>query len=246
MQKLLCLFYKRTHKAWQRVHESQDLRWILSDPTVLKLFSTIISLKSPRLEPGKPGLKVTGINGSSPLQSISFLGSWEGSSSWLKGRSSSPPLGKLKVKQPTCKTPEQSRWSDYRLSGACLSKLLCFRTKTRGIGESKKPTLLILSLLGSCMLSRDQLFVTLWATLWTTLPGSSVHEIFQTRILEWIAISYCRGSSQSRDRTHTSCVSCALQVDSYYWATGQFFGVMDIGPFKNPLKDLREGCSSHF
>ena len=158
MQKLLCLFYKRTHKAWQRVHESQDLRWILSDPTVLKLFSTIISLKSPRLEPGKPGLKVTGINGSSPLQSISFLGSWEGSSSWLKGRSSSPPLGKLKVKQPTCKTPEQSRWSDYRLSGACLSKLLCFRTKTKGIRDSKKPTLLILSLLGSRMLSHDSLW----------------------------------------------------------------------------------------
>ena len=27
------------------------------------------------------------------------------------------------------------------------------------------------------------------------LPGSSVHEIFQARILEWIAISFSRGSS---------------------------------------------------
>ena len=26
-------------------------------------------------------------------------------------------------------------------------------------------------------------------------PGSSVHEIFQARILEWVAISHCRGSS---------------------------------------------------
>ena len=31
------------------------------------------------------------------------------------------------------------------------------------------------------------------------LPGSSVHGTFQARILEWIAISYSRGSSQSRD-----------------------------------------------
>ena len=38
-------------------------------------------------------------------------------------------------------------------------------------------------------------------------PGSSVHGIFQARILEWIAISYSRGSSQPRDQTHVSCIS---------------------------------------
>ena len=32
-------------------------------------------------------------------------------------------------------------------------------------------------------------------------PGSSVHGIFQARILEWVAISFSRGSSQPRDRT---------------------------------------------
>ena len=32
-------------------------------------------------------------------------------------------------------------------------------------------------------------------------PGSTVHGIFQARILEWIAISYSRGSSQPRDQT---------------------------------------------
>ena len=32
-------------------------------------------------------------------------------------------------------------------------------------------------------------------------PGSSVHGIFQARILEWIAISYFRGSSQPRDES---------------------------------------------
>ena len=32
------------------------------------------------------------------------------------------------------------------------------------------------------------------------LPGSSVHEISQARILEWVAISFSRGSSQPRNR----------------------------------------------
>ena len=32
-----------------------------------------------------------------------------------------------------------------------------------------------------------------------SLPGSSVHEIFQARILEWVAMSLTRASSQPRD-----------------------------------------------
>lgn len=55
------------------VPESQDLRSVLSDPTVLVLFSAIISLKSSRLEPGRPG-SLLGIKGNSPLPSTSFLG----------------------------------------------------------------------------------------------------------------------------------------------------------------------------
>ena len=35
-------------------------------------------------------------------------------------------------------------------------------------------------------------------------PSSSIHGIFQARVLEWIAISFSRGSSQPRDRI---CVS---------------------------------------
>ena len=34
--------------------------------------------------------------------------------------------------------------------------------------------------------------------------GSSVHGILQARILEWVAISYSRGSSHPRDRTQVS------------------------------------------
>ena len=39
-------------------------------------------------------------------------------------------------------------------------------------------------------------------------PGSSVHGIFQGRILEWVAIFYCKGSSQPKDHTWVSCDSC--------------------------------------
>ena len=36
---------------------------------------------------------------------------------------------------------------------------------------------------------------TLWDAMDCSLPGSSVHGIFQARILEWVTISYSRGSS---------------------------------------------------
>ena len=39
------------------------------------------------------------------------------------------------------------------------------------------------------------------ATPWTIGLGSSTHGIFQARILEWVAISFSRGSSQPRDQT---------------------------------------------
>ena len=44
-------------------------------------------------------------------------------------------------------------------------------------------------------------------------PGSSVHGILQTRILEWVAFSFSRGSSPPRDQTPEK-ESLALQTDS--------------------------------
>ena len=38
-------------------------------------------------------------------------------------------------------------------------------------------------------------------------PGSSVHGILQARILEWVAISFSRGSSQPGDWTQISCIA---------------------------------------
>ena len=39
-------------------------------------------------------------------------------------------------------------------------------------------------------------------------PGSSVHGTLQARILQWIAVPSSRGSSQPRNRTHISGISC--------------------------------------
>ena len=40
-----------------------------------------------------------------------------------------------------------------------------------------------------------------------SLPGSSVHGIFQARVLEWVAISFSRGSSRPRDQTQVSRIA---------------------------------------
>ena len=39
-----------------------------------------------------------------------------------------------------------------------------------------------------------------------SLSCSSIQGIFQARVLEWVAISFSRGSSQSRDQTWVSCI----------------------------------------
>ena len=53
-------------------------------------------------------------------------------------------------------------------------------------------------------ISVDQLCLTLCDHMDCNLPGSSVHGILQARILEWVAISYFRGSSWPRDQTQIS------------------------------------------
>ena len=51
-----------------------------------------------------------------------------------------------------------------------------------------------------------QLCLTLWDPMDCSLPGSSVHGIFQARILEWVAIAFSRGSSRPRDWNRVSCI----------------------------------------
>ena len=70
----------------------------------------------------------------------------------------------------------------------------------------------------ACMLS---CFICVWlfVTLDCSLPGSSVHGIFQARILEWVAMSSSRGSSRPRDWTCVSWVSVIASGFFTHWTT---------------------------
>ena len=55
-------------------------------------------------------------------------------------------------------------------------------------------------------------------------PGSIVYEIFQVRILEWVAISFSKRSSWPRDWTCICCKSPALAGEFFTsWATSELF-----------------------
>ena len=55
--------------------------------------------------------------------------------------------------------------------------------------------------------------------LYCSPPVSSVHGLFQERILGWVAISFSRRSFYPRDLTHVSCVSCSARQVLYHCAT---------------------------
>ena len=62
--------------------------------------------------------------------------------------------------------------------------------------------------------SVTQLHLTLCTPVDCGLPGYSVRGILQARILEWVAISSSRASSQPRDPTCVSSHLLHLQADS--------------------------------
>ena len=61
-----------------------------------------------------------------------------------------------------------------------------------------------------------QLCLTLCNPMDCSLPDSSVHRTFQTRILEWVATSFSKGFSWPRDQTWVSCIAGWLFT---LWAT---------------------------
>ena len=90
---------------------------------------------------------------------------------------------------------EVGSWDDFGGICACSQRVI----------QGRGPLLRLLlaqcvQLLRSCP--------TLCKPMDGSLPGSSVPGIFLARILEWVAISFSRGSSQPRVWTQVSCVSC--------------------------------------
>ena len=64
--------------------------------------------------------------------------------------------------------------------------------------------------------SRSVVSNSLWPHGLYSLPGSSIDQIFQARILEWAAISFFSGSSRPRDLTQVSRIAGRLLT---IWAT---------------------------
>ena len=109
--------------------------------------------------------------------------------------------------------PENSLIQDLPLLGAQVSPFhqkafsvsfvsshICFLQKQTSLESvlAKMP----------CLCLRAQSDTTLCDAMDCSLSGSSIHRIFQARILEWFVISFSREFSWSKDRTWISRISC--------------------------------------
>ena len=74
-----------------------------------------------------------------------------------------------------------------------VSKVRVFVTVVGERGDK-----LIIVCVRVCVCVHAQLYLTLCDPMNGSLQVSSVHGIFQARMLEWVAISYSRGSSRPR------------------------------------------------
>ena len=66
-----------------------------------------------------------------------------------------------------------------------------------------------------------------------SLSGSPVHGILQARILDWVGISFSRGSSQPSDPTQVSCI------------TGRFFTVWATRESPTPIINVSNWSENH-
>ena len=106
------------------------------------------------------------------------------------------------------KANENRRWEiEYKFFTICSKPLL---------------QVFMLPLVHACMHAKSlQSCPALCDSKNCSCPGSYVHGILQTRILELVAILFSRGSSQPRDLTRISAVSCTAGVKSLYCLSHQ-------------------------
>ena len=134
------------------------------------------------------------------------------------------------------------------IDGVCYQHPLEYVIKSEGcsethcfvIGQISSTWVALLIGLGNCLFSQavcslrtssvsypfdevTQSCPTLSHPMDCSLPGSSVCGIFQARILEWVAISFSRGSSQPRDQTRVSLI---VGRHLAIWATKEVQGLL--------------------
>ena len=131
----------------------------------------------------------------------------------------------------------QVRWSGIPISFRIFHSLL-WSTQSKAYGIVNKAEIDVFLEL-SCFFDDPADAGNLISAQWCStvrdpvdyrLPGSSVHRVFQPRVLEWVAISSSR-VSLPRDQTHGSCVSCVGRQVLYHWATWE--ALIDRDP--NPI-----------
>ena len=85
---------------------------------------------------------------------------------------------------------------------------------------------------GACVRLYAQSWPILCDPMDYSLPGFSVHGISQARILDWVVISFSRGSSRPRDQTSVSCIFCIGRQILYQCSTGEahILGVACLEP----------------
>ena len=102
----------------------------------------------------------------------------------------------MKVKSDSEVTQSCPTLSDpHGLQPTKLLRPLDFPSKNTGVGSHCLPRLVA------------QLCSTLCDPMDCCPPGSSVHEILQARILEWVAMPSSRGASQPKDQTQVSHIA---------------------------------------
>ena len=100
-----------------------------------------------------------------------------------------------------------------------------------GILQARILEWVAISFSNACMDAKSlQSCLTLCNPIDGSPPGSSVHRVLQARILEWVAISFSRGSSQPRDPTCISCVSCIGRQVLHHSATWEAHTII-VSPY---------------
>ena len=141
--------------------------------------------------------------------------------------------GKRKMPCVTLKTSQGLHWwssgqdSELPINAGCPGSIPGRGTKILNAAgtDGKKKTSSIRSSLGFKMVSLIlvcacvkslQLCLTPCNPMDWGLPGSSVHGILQARILEWVAMPSSRASSQPKDQTRISYISCVGRQVLYH------------------------------
>ena len=119
-------------------------------------------------------------------------------------------------KQVLCSGAKPRNWEQCRLPRpAVLPRSTMFPNNSNQVLRINPPELITVITWVILVLSptKERKKVKLLCRNWLCDPidwsllGSSVHGIFQARVLEWVTIYFSRGSSRSRDRTQVSHIA---------------------------------------